>query len=265
MTTRRTTARRRFAPRWWAVVAWALVTLAMLGLGRWQLERADEKIALMAAAAAARGADPVDLATIDDPVAAAEAYRRTRVSGRWLTDRQFLWDNRAHGGRPGLEVVTPLLLDGGRAVLVNRGWVPLPATRSVLPDVRVPSAADVPAPVELVGLASRPSRGFAGGDALVADAPWPRWLQYFDYDAVADALGVPVLPFVLQPERGGPAGVALLAENWQPTASGPEKHWSYAVQWFSMAAALTVLFVYVNLRRPGGEPTPSDVSTTSER
>ena len=37
--------------------------------------------------------------------------------------------------------------------------------------------------------------------------------------------------------------------NWQPAASGPEKHYSYAFQWFAMAVGLTVLFVVVNSSR----------------
>ena len=250
------TTRRTFAPPWWAVAAWLVVAAAMLVLGRWQLERADEKIALLDAAAAARAAEPVDVDAVDDPEAAAAAYRRVRAAGRWLAGRQFLWDNRAHAGRPGLEVVTPLLLDDGRAVLVNRGWAPLPTLRSALPDVAVPDASPDGGRIALTGLASRPSRGFSGGAAFVADAPWPRWLQHFDYDAVADALGVPLVPLVLQPERGGDADAALLVENWQPAASGPEKHWSYAVQWFAMAAALTGLFVFANLRRPGAADDP---------
>ena len=274
--------RRRFAPRWWAVAAWLVVTAAMLGLGRWQLERADEKIRLIDAAAAARAEEPVDVRSLGDPEAAADAYRRVRAEGRWLDERQFLWDNRAHAGRPGLEVVTPLLLDDGRVVLVNRGWTPLPTLRSELPDVAVPDASpDVPSSVSsvtssdassgggrvvLTGLASRPSRGFSGGAAFVEGAPWPRWLQHFDYDAVGDALGATLVPLVVQPERGGPADAALLVENWQPAASGPEKHWSYAVQWFAMAAALAGLFVFANLRRPGSadDPEPAATRTTAD-
>ena len=258
-----TILQRRFAPRPWAVLRWLVVAVLMLALGRWQLLRADEKIRLIEAAEAARAAEPVDVARLDaagsdalDARDAAAAYRRVSARGTWLAGRQFLWDNRAHAGRPGLEVITPLVLEDGRAVLVNRGWMPLPASRSAPPEVG-PSGAG---PVALVGLASRPSRGFSGGDAFVAHAPWPRWLQWFDYDGVAAALDRPLVPIVLQPERAGRDGRAsagaadLFAENWQPAASGPEKHWSYAVQWFAMAVALTVAFVAVNLRRP--DPTP---------
>lgn len=254
---------RRFAPRPWAVLLWLAVAAAMLALGRWQLLRADEKIRLIEAAEAARAAEPVDVERLDgtgddalDAREAAAAYRRVSARGTWLAERQFLWDNRAHAGRPGLEVVTPLLLEDGRAVLVNRGWTPLPASRAVPPDVGLSDAG----PVELVGLASRPSRGFSGGEAFVADAPWPRWLQWFDYDGTAAALDRPIVPIVLQPERaardgpGSGSDAHLLQENWQPAASGPEKHWSYAVQWFAMAAALTVAFVVVNLRRPDRDP-----------
>ena len=256
-----TILQRRFAPRPWAVLAWLVVAAAMLALGRWQLARAEEKIALIEAAESARAAEPVDVTTLGEAEAerAGADYLRLVARGTWMPGRQLLWDNRAHAGRPGLEVVTPLALEDGRVVLVNRGWTALPRSRDDPPDVAVPGDAAV----ELVGLASRPSRGFAGGAALAADAPWPRWLQWFDYDALERAVGRPLVPLVLQPERGAGTGApdarALLVENWAPAASGPEKHWSYAVQWFAMAAALTVAFVVVNLRPvPSPDPLPEE-------
>lgn len=242
---------KRFTPPLWATLLYLLVLVAMLLLGRWQLLRADEKIALIDRAEAARLAEPVPAAALDGAAAerAGEDYARVEARGRWLPSRQFLWDNRAHAGRPGLEVITPLQLSDGRLMLVNRGWQPLATRREQLPDVGLD---DADAPVSLTGLMSRPSRGFAQGDAFVADAPWPRYLQYFDYAAMAAALQADVLPAVLQPEAGDAPW--RLTPNWQPAASGPEKHYSYAVQWFGMAIALTIIFAVVNRRRPDHAP-----------
>lgn len=266
---------RRFAPRWWATALYLLVAVAMLALARWQLLRADEKIALLENAARSRAAPAVALDRLDDVEAAAEAYRRVRVDGRWLGERQLLWDNRAHAGRAGYEVITPLRLDDGRLALVNRGWIAPGPTRETLPDVALPPAT-AGTDVSLEGLLSRPSKGFASGAALAPSGAWPRVLQYFDYAAIEAALGEPIVPAVVQAQVAEDSGAfagarrganeplpeplpgaspgeavraALLVPNWRPAASGPEKHYGYAFQWFAMATALTAVFVVVNLSR----------------
>ena len=291
---------RRFAPRWWATTLYLVVALVMLALGRWQLVRADEKIALLESAERARAAPAVALGRVDDVERAADAHRRVVLAGRWEGERQLLWDNRAHAGRAGYEVITPFRLDGGRLALVNRGWTAPGPTRDVLPDVSLPDASR-PGDVVLEGLLSRPSKGFASGDALAASGSWPRVLQYLDYPAIEAALGEPIVAAVVQAQvaeedgafaaarRGAePAGAgdgtgggggsdptarestggaadasaesALLIPNWRPAASGPEKHYGYAFQWFAMATALTAIFVVVNLSRSeSDEPEPPRV------
>jgi len=260
----------RFKPPLWAVALYVTILIGMLALGRWQLLRADEKIVLIERAEAARIAEPVDVAGLDAEGAdlAATEYRRVFAQGRWLSDRQFLWDNRAHASRAGFEVITPLLLADGRAVLVNRGWQPLAVRREQLPDVSAIAPLDEAGGAPLTGLFSQPSQGFASGVAFVDDAPWPRYLQYFDYTAIERALGHPLIAGVLQPDAAPDDGTEFAegdgaepaswryVSNWQPAASGPQKHYSYAVQWFAMAIALSVIFVVTNLTRR-----PADAAT----
>jgi len=237
---------RRFAPPLWAVFLFVAVLLAMLSLGRWQLQRADEKIALAHSAEVARAQAPVALDSIDDMEMAVRAHRRVAVSGRWDGTQQVLWDNRAHAGQAGFEVLAPLVLDNRRLILVNRGWVPLGAGRQheLLPNVELPEKVDQ-GRVSVTGLLSFPSKGFASGEALGQSGPWPRLLQYFDPDALGNAYGKSVVAAMLQPESLD-AGYRLVP-NWQPAASGPEKHYGYAFQWFAMAVALSIIFIVVNL------------------
>ena len=255
---------RQFSPPLWAWLVFVAIAGIMLMLGRWQLDRAAEKVSMREAADAARDAPAKMITEINDVKAAANAYTRVQISGEWLADRQFLWDNRTHKGRAGFEVITPMRTADGLLVLINRGWLPLGASRDELPDVSLPSEL-VDSVQTVTGYFTRPSKGFAGGDASSRDADWPKLLQFYDYPLIEDLLSAAIVPGVVQvlelDAAGGgvtksPASVdsvespgLWLTGNWQADASGPAKHYSYAFQWFAMATALAVIFVVVNLKR----------------
>ena len=99
-----------------------------------------------------------------------------------------------------------------------------------------------------------------GSEMCIRDrsGPWPRVLQYFDYEAMQSALEAPVLAGIIQPQTksdatdltsaGNESGFYIA--NWEPAASiGPMRHYGYAFQWYAMAAALTVLYLVYNTRR----------------
>lgn len=248
----------RFAPAFWAVLLYLGVLSCMLLLGNWQLERAALKVTLQEAAEKALTAAAVPLLTVRDVQASAASYLRVSLNGTYDTHRQFLWDNRSHKGRAGFEVISLLRLDNGELALVNRGWIAPGATRQDLPDVTLPPAA-LYQQLEIEGYLSRPSKGFASGNAVTGvGGSWPRFLQYFDYDAISTALGEPIIPVLVQAQAlGADTNTATvltsrpewLEANWQPAASGPAKHYSYAFQWFAMATALTGIFMVVNARK----------------
>lgn len=246
------------------------VFMAMLALGFWQLQRAELKASVIAAAERARQAPPVSIESIEDPIEAAGSYRRVSVTGRWLPARQLLWDNRVYRGVAGYEVITPLALDDGRLILVNRGWIAPGPTRAELPSPVWPDASSVESPAavsptgdepgevetRVTGLLSRPSKGFMSGPALEPGRGWPGVLQYFDFPVLSRRYGTTVVPAVLQwqPSTVDRSAAPPLAANWQPVASGPERHYGYAFQWFAMALALTVVLIVVNSRRIGHAP-----------
>lgn len=248
---------RRFAPRLWAVVLYLSVLACMLWLGNWQLNRAALKVTLQQSAQRAQSEAAVPIASVQDIQVASEQYRRVRLRGRYDAQRQFLWDNRTHKGQAGYEVISLLRLDDGLLALVNRGWVAPGPTRQQLPDVSYPAAALVKV-VEIEGYLSRPSKGFASGEAVTGDESWPKLLQYLDYDAISATVGEPIIASLVQSQTlvsDASATSALtprpewLKANWQPAASGPAKHYSYAFQWFAMAVALTGIFLIVNTRK----------------
>lgn len=234
-------AGRRFAPApQWTLLA--IVGMALFGsLGRWQLDRAEEKRELFAAFEA--GSDSViELPAGLDPV---ERYRRVTTQGRYDASRQFLLDNMTHDGVPGVQVLTPLLRDDGTALIVNRGFIPSSGRRSELPDL--------PAGGELRRVSGR--MDFLPRPAVELEAPasggWPRLVSFPRTDDLTAALQVPVHPQVLLLDAGQPDGYL---RDWQPPGMTPEKHIGYAVQWFGLAAAVFVTWFVLSLK-PGVKPT----------
>jgi cytochrome oxidase assembly protein ShyY1 len=108
-----------------------LVTFSAAGV--WQLRRAEQREAQSAVVGARMTAAPLTLAearalAADDGEAAAGvhplAYRRVRLEGTFDASAEVLKRPVARDGTPGYHVVTPLVVEGGSAVLVERGWVP---------------------------------------------------------------------------------------------------------------------------------------------
>ena len=265
-------ANRQFEPRLWAIMLYAVVLACMLWLGNWQLERAALKVSLQQAADVARNAAPVPLQSVQDLDSASASYQRTVVQGAYDLKRQFLWDNRTNKGRAGFEVISLLRLTDGGTALINRGWVPAGPDRQTFPDIAFPDTVSG-VTVSFEGLLSRPSKGFASGDAITGGDGWPKLLQFFDYAAIADATGEPIVPVLVQTqELGADASTATMltsrpewySANWQPAASGPAKHYSYAFQWFAMAIALTGIFLVVNTRRVPPDSSQSDFPAANE-
>jgi surfeit locus 1 family protein len=217
----------------------------LIGLGLWQLDRADQKRRLQADFAA--GGTPTPLQTANDLGGLDELRRFQPVSlaGRYLSERQFLLDNMVHDGAAGYHVLTPFATDAGPVVIVNRGWVPK-AYDGSLPDVAV---AEAPPTIAGRG-ARRPRPAIAVGD-VSADEGWPRRLHFPEAGDVAALLadtlaGRPLPEAVLLLDPGAGDGYV---RAWQPTGTGPERHVAYALQWFAFAATLATIWVVMFLRR----------------
>ncbi len=226
---------RRFAPR----LGYSLLALAGLALfvslGRWQLDRAEEKRGLVAAFQ--RGGDRLqELPTGLSPV---ERYQRLRARGRFDPTRQFLLDNMTLDGKVGFRVLTPLLLEDGRVLVVDRGFVPGSGDRSRLPDVTVQDS-----PRELTGRADTLPRP---GIELTAPPAtgWPRIVSFPRIEEIGEALGQAVFPQVLLLDADQPDGYL---REWAPPTMGPDRHVGYAVQWFGFAVVTCILWVLLSFR-----------------
>lgn len=242
--------RRVFAPAWGWTILTLLLFVAFIGLGRWQWSRAESKQAMVKQFTAGDAAAQTLGSTATDRL---ERYARVEVSGHWDAARSFLLDNRTRDGRAGYEVLTPLQLADGRALLVNRGWIPFDGYRDRLPQVGAELSGAVA--VALRGrLDELPVAGLAGGRAAPGlSGPWPRVTSFPTSQELAAALAaestgsaVRLEPRILLLDAGEPGG---FRRDWRPFVKGPEQNWSYAIQWWSFAVLLLVLYVALNLKK----------------
>ncbi|HKQ30250.1 MAG TPA: SURF1 family protein [Burkholderiales bacterium] len=221
-------------PLWIAAAIVALFVPIFVGLGAWQLQRADQKQALQQEYDRRSSEAPLKLGA--QPHTAEELrYRRLTVRGRYDPDYQILIDNRVHRGVVGYFVLTPLRIEGSDTrVLVNRGWVSIGAGRQHLPEVTPPSGVQ-----DIAGVATLPiERAFTLGDAVPEGRGWhPVW-QFVDMKRYVDSV-----PFLAQPV------VVLLdahvaggyVREWPRLDTGIALHHGYAVQWFALAALAAVI------------------------
>jgi surfeit locus 1 family protein len=233
---------RIFAPRPFTTVLTIVIIVALVSLGRWQLRRADQKRALYDAFD--KGADVTRMIDLRTPP--VPRYQHIEARGSYDQSRQILIDNMTDtDGRAGYFVITPFAMTGGGWLLVNRGWVPVGASRAELPAVGV--AGDVR---NVHGRADHlPSPGIQMGNRAVLHAPFPV-VANFPSRAEIEQL-------VHEVSWAGATDLVLLdadqpdgyVRQWQAPGFPPLRHIAYAVQWFGLALALFVIYLVTNLRR----------------
>lgn len=220
-----------FRPRVWALAAAAIACIVFVSLGNWQSRRAAEKRELGASLDRAAQSAPIELS----PGTTDVIHKRVSARGQFVVERSVLLDNKLRRGRPGYEVVTPLRM-GAAHVLVNRGWMPAPATRDNVPAVRTPSGE-----VRVEGIAFERIP-----QALAAGPSSGRVRQNLDIAAYAAETGLKLLPIVLEQHSELDDG---LLRDWPRPDLGIEKHESYSLQWYSFAALAVTLALIFSFRR----------------
>jgi surfeit locus 1 family protein len=230
-----------FTPRWYSVLLTAAAVVLFVALGSWQWDRGNH-----------RRAQWQDFARGDAPAVEATAatigglprFAHIAVRGEFDGERQFLLDNISHDGAPGYEVLSILQLADGSRLLVNRGWVPFRGYREQLPDVGLASQGMQ----RITGrLSSLPVAGMASGRQPPAESGgWPRLTSFPTHAQLQAALGAQLLePVLLLDADSGPGYL----RDWHPPGIAPERHYSYAVQWWAFALLALGLFAGLNLKR----------------
>ena len=210
-----------------ALLGVAVICAFLIGLGIWQLQRAEEKQVWYDSYSVRANEVPIQITgTLLQP---GHSNFPAQVHGRFDSQGQFLWDNRTYQGQPGFHVLTPFIIyPGGTRILVDRGWIPLLGSRKDLP------SPDIPRGVRTInGRLTEPMRAFTLEDHPPAYDAILR--QNLDLSAFADSAPYAIHPYVFRLAPNEPAGFIRV---WPvPDRTAVKRHQAYAVQWFGMALA----------------------------
>ncbi|MCY3911514.1 MAG: SURF1 family protein [bacterium] len=233
-------------------IAVLLAVAAMVIAGFWQLHRLSERRDHNSTVTNRSELPVVEIQTlvvIDDDYSIGDdiEFRMVQAAGVYLVEEQVLIRNRTYQGSAGFWVLTPLRLQTGEAVAVNRGWIPHGVGTGASPADFAPAAGEV----EVVGLVratvtaaglqqSDPSRG------VLAEMARP------DLDRLSQQLDAALLPVYVQLQAQSPSGGELPIPV-PPPDLGEGSHLAYAVQWFVFTTIALVGYPLIlrRLGRPG--------------
>jgi surfeit locus 1 family protein len=230
----------RFRPRRWPTLATLVGVAILIALGTWQLQRLAWKEGLIAEREAALSAPPEPLPVEADDWQVWE-FRRVSVSGMFDHDAEQLFGLQALGGRPGHHVLTPLVREDGRAVLIDRGWVPLDRAHPL-----ARREGQVPGEVTITGIA-RYRADDRPGWLTPANEPGNRTWYGYDLPALEAATGRDLLPVVV--EAGPDPNPGGLPVGGQTRIELPNRHLQYVVTWYGLALTLIGVYLAFSLER----------------
>jgi surfeit locus 1 family protein len=228
-----------FRPRFWPTVTALIMMAITIGLGTWQVHRLAWKTELLATIAQRMNSDAVSLpADIANP--ADWAFRHIHVAGRFDADKALWLYGRTYDGKAGIHLLVPLIRDGGGAILVDRGFVPI-EHGNVLDTYR---PADGPA--EIDGIVRLPE---PGGLFVPGNEPDKNIWYSVDIPSMSKATGQTLAPVYITAKSDGSTG-------WPAATGGTEgtgirnEHLNYAIFWYSMALVLAVIYLMSSRVRP---------------
>ncbi|MEU8761642.1 SURF1 family protein [Streptomyces sp. NPDC048659] len=227
---------------------WVILTLValvliptMIELGFWQFHRHERRVAqnaLIEDNLRARAVPVEELTSPGHTVPRADYWRQVTATGTFDTAHEVVVRRRTSADdRVGVHVLTPLVLQDGRIVLVNRGWVPNADDQRSFPQVP-------PAPRGQVTVSGRLKADETTGASGIKDLKGlpDRQVMLISSEQQAALIGKTVLGGYIEQTAPEPAGDSpeLIPE---PDHDSIGAHMAYAVQWWLFTAGVPVGWV----------------------
>ncbi|WP_419993847.1 SURF1 family protein [Streptomyces boninensis] len=225
--------------QWVSLTLFAVLLIpAMIELGFWQLHRHEARVDRNDHVAHQLGAKPLPVADLTSPgheVSDEDTWRTVTAKGRYDAAHEVVVRQRTStDGKQGYFVVTPLRLDDGRFVLVNRGWVTAGQDLTKFPTVPKPPAGEVTVTGRLLADETTEASSIKDREGLPG-----RQVMLINGDKLAKELPGKILGGYIQLTKTTPAPTGQQPERVAPPDhSGIGPHLAYAIQWWIFAAAV---------------------------
>ena len=211
----------------------------LVSLGFWQLERADDKRSIEASIKQANTGS-VELIKKEEGLQSKEYYE-VRLQGKYLSDKQFIYDNQIVDQVSGYYVLTPYALEGqSKAILINRGFIPWNGRRDKLADIVIGQETreiKVQISKSIKRMELKPSE---------VGIQFPVLIQSIDLQDMADRAKVDFSSVIGLLDASASNG---FIRKWEPYTGSIEKHIGYAVQWFLMALVLAIIGIRIAIKQ----------------
>ncbi|MEU6081759.1 SURF1 family protein [Streptomyces sp. NPDC047108] len=230
---------------------WVMLTLfalalipVMIELGFWQLHRHEHRVARNEQITRSLDAPAAPVGELSAPgraVDPADSWRTVTAIGTYDTRHEVVIRQRTAADEKsiGYYVLTPLVMKDGRAVLVNRGWIPAGGDLTKFPEVPA-------APTGQVEVTGRLMPDETTSNSGIKDKPGlpPRQLMLINSRERTGPVGKPVLGGYIQLTGTSPKASGKQPEPVPaPDHSSIGPHMAYAIQWWLFAAGVPVGWV----------------------
>ncbi|MDJ0614255.1 MAG: SURF1 family protein [Rhizobiaceae bacterium] len=212
----------------------ALGLAVLISLGTWQVKRLHWKEALIETIDQRIASDPKRLSELSKSGLEKDTqeYQPVSVTGEFDHSSEVYFFTTGKGGASGWNVHTPLLMDGGTRVIVNRGFVPFDLKN---PDKRPQGLVEGPQRVEALLRFPLNERPLGSLD----NSPETKEFYWRNVSEMASAMKgetekyLPVILDQLEAEIPGmwPKGGTTITDF-------PNNHLQYAVTWYGLALTL---------------------------
>ena len=198
------------------------IILVLLSLGCWQLYRLNWKLNLIQEIQNSLKNDPIELSKANE-----KNFLRIQTSGEIDFDKQIYLYNLNDNGKPGFEVVNPILIND-KNYLINRGWIPF--NQKDQPEINLVDEIKIIGTLKLQSKAStfKPEN----------DIEKNYWFT-LDRDDVFKYTGKNFSNFIIYLN-----GDYNIPKPKVITANISNNHKKYAITWFSMAISILLLYLY---------------------
>ncbi|NUR44218.1 MAG: SURF1 family protein [Streptomyces sp.] len=229
---------------------WVILTLVsllliptMIRLGIWQMHRYDERTARNQLVSDALDAKPVPVESLTSPghtVTSKERYHSVTAKGHFDTAHEVVVRRRTNSDdEVGYHVLTPFVLNDGKVLLVNRGWIPADGpSQTAFPKIPAPARGETTVTGRLMPDETTEASGIKDLKGLP-----DRQIMLINSAQEAKRLGAEVLGGYVAQTAPDPKGDTPELMGSKPGMENAALNYAYAFQWWLFAAGVPIGWV----------------------